>query len=67
MTASMQFLAYRVTLAREVKFAKSLYGDLPEPALHALKELITTHQFSSQTGISVLLAVQGRVSSMELY
>ena len=34
----------KVNLARETKFAKSLYGDLPKPTLHALKELITRHQ-----------------------
>ena len=34
----------KVNLARETKFAKSLYGDLPKPALHALKELVTRHQ-----------------------
>ena len=34
----------KVNLARETKFAKSLYGDLPKPALHALKELVARHQ-----------------------
>src|ERR1039457_4407109 len=34
----------KVNLARETKFAKSLYGDLPKPTLHALKELVTRHQ-----------------------
>jgi hypothetical protein len=34
----------KVNLARETKFAKSLYGDLPKPALHALKELVRRHQ-----------------------
>jgi hypothetical protein len=34
----------KVNLPRETKFAKSLYGDLPKPALHALKELVTRHQ-----------------------
>lgn len=34
----------KVNLPRETKFAKSLYGNLPKPALHALKELVTRHQ-----------------------
>src|SRR6478752_3482811 len=31
-------------LARETRFAKSLYGDLPKAILRALKELIRRHQ-----------------------
>jgi hypothetical protein len=37
-------------LARETRFAKSLYGDLPKPILHALKELIQRHQILLTNG-----------------
>jgi hypothetical protein len=40
----------KVNLARETKFAKSLYGDLPKPALHALKELVRRHQVFVTSG-----------------
>jgi hypothetical protein len=36
--------------ARETRFAKSLYGDLPTSVLHALKELIQRHQIFLTTG-----------------
>ena len=37
-------------LARETRSAKSLYGDLPKPALRALKNLIQRHQISLADG-----------------
>jgi hypothetical protein len=37
-------------LARETRFAKSLYGDLPKAILHALKELIQRHQILLTNG-----------------
>jgi hypothetical protein len=37
-------------LARELRFAKLLYGDLSKPALHALRELIQRHQISVTNG-----------------
>jgi hypothetical protein len=40
----------RYNLAREMRFAKSLYGDLPKPVLHALRELIQMHQISVTNG-----------------
>src|ERR1700730_16159033 len=40
----------RYNLAWEIRFAKSLYGDLPKPALRAFKELIQRHQFSVAIG-----------------
>jgi hypothetical protein len=40
----------RVNLAREMNFAKSLYGDLSKPALYALKEIIQRHQISVANG-----------------
>ena len=36
--------------ARESRFAKSLYGDLPKAILHALKELIQRHQILLTNG-----------------
>jgi hypothetical protein len=36
--------------AREVRFAKSLCGDLPKPALRALKDLIQQHKISVLSG-----------------
>jgi hypothetical protein len=42
--------ASRVNLAREMNFAKSLYGDLPKPALYALKAIIQRHQISVANG-----------------
>src|SRR5689334_11836176 len=41
---------HRYNLARETKFAKSLYGDLPKTALCALSELIQRHQISVTSG-----------------
>ena len=35
---------HRYNLARESRFAKSLYGDLPKPILRALRELIQRHR-----------------------
>jgi len=40
----------RYNLAREMRFAKSLYGDLSKSALHAFKELIQSHQISVAHG-----------------
>ena len=40
----------KVNLARETNFAKSLYGNFPKSALHALKELIQSHQISVAHG-----------------
>src|ERR1700687_2436995 len=37
-------------LARETRFAKSLYGDLAKPVLCALRELIQRHQISVTRG-----------------
>src|SRR5580765_1550480 len=37
-------------LAREMRFAKSLYGDLPKPIFRALKELIQRHQILVTNG-----------------
>jgi hypothetical protein len=37
-------------LTRETKFAKSLYGNLPKSALHALKRLIQAHQIFVANG-----------------
>jgi hypothetical protein len=37
-------------LTRETKFAKSLYGNLPKSALHALKGLIQAHHIFVATG-----------------
>src|SRR6266849_9118731 len=37
-------------LAREARFAKSLYGDLPKSVLRALKELMQRHQISLTNG-----------------
>src|SRR3984893_6213533 len=36
--------------ARESRFAKSLYGDLPKSVLRALRELIQRHQISVTNG-----------------
>jgi hypothetical protein len=36
--------------ARESRFAKSLYGDLPKPVLKALRELTQRHQVSVRNG-----------------
>jgi hypothetical protein len=41
---------HRYNFARESRFAKSLYGDLPKPALRALGELIQRHQISVTSG-----------------
>ncbi len=38
------------TLAREIKFAKSLCGDLPRPALQSLKQMLQHHALSVITG-----------------
>ena len=40
----------KINLARESRFAKSLYGDLPKSAIHALKEFIQRHQISVANG-----------------
>jgi hypothetical protein len=40
----------RYNLARETKFAKSLYGDLSKSVLRALRELIQRHQVSVTNG-----------------
>jgi hypothetical protein len=40
----------KVNLAREMNFAKSLYGDLSKPVLYALKEIIRNHQISVANG-----------------
>ena len=40
----------RYNLARETRFAKSLYGDLPKAVLGALKELIQRHEISLTSG-----------------
>ncbi len=40
----------RYNLAREMRFAKSLYGDLSKSALHAFRELIQRHQISVTNG-----------------
>jgi hypothetical protein len=40
----------KANLSREMKFAKSLYGDLPKPALYALKEMSQKHQVSVANG-----------------
>ena len=40
----------KINLARETKFAKSLYGNLPKSALHALKELIQKHHILVTNG-----------------
>src|ERR1700693_1077009 len=37
-------------LARETRFAKSLYGDLSKSVLRALRELIQRHQISVTNG-----------------
>jgi hypothetical protein len=42
--------ASETNLARETRFAKSLYGDLPKPILRALRELIQRHQISVSNG-----------------
>jgi hypothetical protein len=39
-----------INVARETRFAKSLYGDLPRSALRALKELIQQHKISVLNG-----------------
>ena len=36
--------------ARETRFAKSLYGDLPKPLLRALRELIQRHDILVTSG-----------------
>ena len=36
--------------AREMRFAKSLYGDLSKPVLRALRELIQRHQIFVTNG-----------------
>jgi hypothetical protein len=41
---------HRYNLARETRFAKSLYGDLPKSLLRALRELIERHQVSLTNG-----------------
>ena len=40
----------KLNLTRETKFAKSLYGNLPKSALHALKQLIQAHQIFVANG-----------------
>jgi hypothetical protein len=40
----------RTNLAQELRFAKSLYRDLPKPVLRALKELIQRHEISLTNG-----------------
>jgi hypothetical protein len=40
----------RYNLAREIRFAKSLYGDLSKSALRAFRELIQRHQISVTNG-----------------
>jgi hypothetical protein len=40
----------RYNLAREMRFAKSLYGDLSKSALRAFRELIQRHQISVTNG-----------------
>ena len=40
----------RYNLAREMRFAKSLYGDLSKSALRAFRELIQRHQISATNG-----------------
>jgi hypothetical protein len=40
----------RYNLAREMRFAKSLYEDLPKSVLHALGELIQRHEISVTSG-----------------
>src|SRR5450432_3517246 len=40
----------RYNLAREMRFAKSLYGDLSQSALRAFRELIQRHQISVTSG-----------------
>jgi len=40
----------KTNVAREVEFAKSLYGDLHEPAIHALEELLQRHRLSAMNG-----------------
>jgi hypothetical protein len=42
--------ASETNLARETRFAKSLYGDLSKPILRALRELIQRHQISVSNG-----------------
>jgi hypothetical protein len=41
---------FKVNLARETNFAKSLYGDLSKDVLYALKEIIQRHQISCASG-----------------
>ena len=41
---------HRYNLARETRFAKSLYGDLPKSALQNLRNLIQRHEISVTTG-----------------
>jgi hypothetical protein len=41
---------HRYNLARETRFAKSLYGDLSKSVLRALRELIERHQVSLANG-----------------
>jgi hypothetical protein len=40
----------KLNLTREAKFAKSLHGNLPKSALHALKELIQAHHIFVTNG-----------------
>src|SRR6266852_6086341 len=40
----------KTNFARESRFAKSLYGDLPKPVLRALRELIQRHEISVTSG-----------------
>jgi hypothetical protein len=40
----------KTNFARELRSAKSLYGDLPKPVLRALKNLILKHQISIEYG-----------------
>src|SRR6202158_2406993 len=39
-----------INLAQESRFAKSLYGDLPQSVLRTLRELIQRHEISVTTG-----------------
>ena len=41
---------HQFNFARETRFAKSLYGDLPKPVLRALRELIQRHEISVTSG-----------------
>jgi hypothetical protein len=40
----------RYNFARESRFAKSLYGDLPKPVLRGLRDLIQRHEISVTSG-----------------